>query len=395
MSILSKESILNIMIIDNTHDLKSLCNRFEKEKFITVDTEFIRERTYYAELCLIQVASPSEAWCIDPLAPDINLSPLVDLMKNQNVLKVFHAARQDIEIFYEWMKVVPTPLFDTQIGAMVCGFGDSASYQLLVSSFVKVNLDKTTRFTDWSHRPLAEKQIQYALSDVTYLVHVYEKIKDILHKKNRETWVSEEMVFLTDPRFYQVHLEEKWKKIKSHSTNPRFLAILREVCAWRENKAMQQNKPRKHILKDEALIEIAAMAPLALEQLQNLRSMNAGTAKHFGTEIIKAIQKGQACPDDKCPHAENKKLEQGNKNIVEILKLILSTVCEQEKVAPKIVANNTDLEMMALSDNATVPAMMGWRYDLFGKKAVDFKQGRLVVRFNPKSKKAEFIVSQI
>ncbi len=379
------------MMITTTSDLKDLCNRLKKKKFITVDTEFIREKTYHAVLCLIQVASDEEAHLIDPLSDTLDLTPLLKLMKNKKVLKVFHAARQDIEIFHDLMGCVPGPVFDTQIGAMVCGLGDSVSYQTLVSKFLKINLDKSSRFTDWAHRPLSEKQMKYALSDVTYLVQVYEKMAASLKETGRDKWVEEEMNHVVDPALYDIDPNETWKRIKRYSDHPRFLAYLRELAAWREIEAMAMDKPRKHILKDEALLEIAATAPQTKEDLAQLRCMTPGLMKNFGAGVMDALNKGRTCPDKKCPVVEKQtNVPEGRKNIVEILRLLLNLLSDREKVAAKIIATTQDLEKMAESDKSDVPAMKGWRYDLFGQAAIRFKHGQLAVRLNPKTNKIEF-----
>ncbi len=381
----------NFMMITTTKELTDLCRRLKKKDFIAVDTEFIREKTYYAVLCLIQVASEDEAWLIDPLSEQLNLDPLLKLLCSKKILKVFHAARQDIEIFYDLMGKVPTPVFDTQVGAMVCGLGESVSYQMLVADFLKINLDKSSRFTDWRHRPLSEKQEQYALSDVTYLVSVYQKMKERLEQTGRDKWVQEEMNRLVDPALYRVVPKEMWRRIKRHSDNPRFLAILREVAAWREEKAIMLNKPRKHVLKDEAILEIAATCPQSIEELAQLRSMNSGLIKSFGQDFLNAVQKGKDCPENACPRVEKRKnFPQGRKNIVDILRLLLNLVAEREKVAAKIIATTEDLERMAESNKADVPAMKGWRYVLFGRDAMSFKQGNMAVRFNSKTREIEF-----
>ncbi len=380
------------MMITKTKELKELVKRLKKKQFITVDTEFIREKTYHAVLCLIQIASSDEACLIDPLSEELDLSPLLKLMKNKKVLKVFHAARQDLEIFYDLMGCIPYPVFDTQIGAMVCGLGESVSYQTLVSKFLKINLDKSSRFTDWSHRPLSEKQKQYALFDVTYLVPVFEKMAEALKESGRDKWVDEEMKRLVDIHLYKVDPYESWKKIKRHSDNPRFLALLRELAAWREKKAIELDKPRRHFLKDEVLLEIAATAPQSLEELSQLRSITSGLLKNFGEEILKAVSKGKKLPDKKCPIVERpKSMPEGRRNLVEILKFLLNLLSDKEKVAAKIIATTEDLEKIAESDKADVPALKGWRYHLFGKYAIAFKQGKIALRLNPKTKKIEFI----
>lgn len=380
------------MVISDTQTLSSFCERLEQEPFITVDTEFIRERTYWPILCLIQVGAPDEAACIDPLAEGIDLAPLFKLLKNEKVLKVFHSARQDIEIFYHLAGFVPMPLFDTQVGAMVCGMGESVSYQTLVHKFLKTTLDKSTRFTDWSHRPLTPKQIEYALSDVTHLVPVYEKMRDRLNENGRTLWVQNEMNHLTNPALYEVKPEEMWLKIKRTTDNPLFVALLKELAAWREKMAQAIDKPRKYVLKDEALLEIAASKPQTPEALAELRTISSGFVKNNGAEIIGIIQSILALPVESLPKiAKIKPPSPVQKNIKEMLKVILTLVCEQAGVAPKIVASPSDLDEMAASDTADVLPMKGWRYDLFGKKALAFKAGQMAVCFNPKTHQMEFI----
>lgn len=379
------------MLIEKTEQLAALCARLKKKKFITIDTEFMRDFSYYPSLCLIQVASEDEAWCIDPLSPDLNLKPLLDVMKDTKVLKVFHGARQDLEIFFELMHDVPRPLFDTQIGAMVCGMGNTASYQSLVSQFLGLTLDKSNRFTDWSHRPLTESQITYALSDVTHLIDVYKQMMAHLKKIKRESWLAEDMAQLADPKNYIIDVEDAWVKLRKVSHSPRFSAVLRELAMWREQEAMAQNKPRRHILRDELLYELAASRPASLEDLKDTRTFGKKQLKHYGKEVIEAVARGMKCPENKCPVVPKKTpLSEGGRGVVKILDLLLTVVCANEKVASRLVALPEDIEAIVNSDKADVPAMKGWRYEIFGRQAIAFKKGKLGMRFIPKTKRVEF-----
>ena len=250
------------MMITTTKELTELCARFAKHPFVTVDTEFIREKTYYPQVCLIQLASPEEAVCVDPLSKDLDLKPLFDLFQNKQVIKVFHACRQDIEIFYHLSHQIPVPVFDTQVGAMVCGYGDNVSYQQLVNDFVGISLDKTMRVTDWSNRPLSEDQIQYALHDVTELRTVYTKMMERICAQNRLDWLTEEMADLVDPSTYEPDVDTLWKKVKVPLKKPLTLHIFAKLYAWRERAAQQKDRPKKHFMKDEALVELAIAAPV-------------------------------------------------------------------------------------------------------------------------------------
>lgn len=381
------------MMINTTDDLKELCKRLCKESFIAVDTEFIREHTFWPIPCLIQIASLKEAHCIDPQAKDMDMAPLFDLMQNPKVLKVFHAGRQDMEIFYQLMGKLPAPIFDTQIACTVCGLGDNASYQNLVSHFLKRSIDKSLRFTDWSHRPLTEKQTAYALSDVTHLVEAYVLIRKELDKTKRMEWIEPEMAHLSDESTYQYEPNEAWKRLRYTSATPRFLAIVRALCTWREEKAKRLNKPRKHILKDEVLMEIAALAPTSAEGLSSLRSVPKPLFKEAeAKQIIALIDEALKLPENQLPVLERgPKLSATQKNVREVLHLVLSIVSEDSGVSQRLLASSEDLDLLSITDNPDIPAMHGWRYELFGKKALAFKAGKLALSFNPKTHSMEFV----
>ncbi|MFV3074679.1 ribonuclease D [Niveispirillum fermenti] len=368
-------------LITTTEDLSAFIDRIRDADYVTVDTEFMREKTYWPQLCLVQVAGPDEAAAIDPLAPGIDLSPLFALMADPAVLKVFHAARQDLEIFVNLMGSVPAPLFDTQVAAMVCGFGDSVGYETLITKLTPARIDKSSRFTDWSHRPLTDRQLQYALSDVTYLRPAYEKIRAKLNRTGREAWLADEMGILTDPATYRTEPEDAWKRLKVRTEKPRFLAILKEVAAWREREAQRKNLPRNRVLRDEALMEIAAHAPGNVDDLGRTRGLGTGMAQgRYGTELLAAIKTAQAIPDSALPRPEPRvEPAPGIAPIVELLRVLLKMVCDDNDVASRLVANAADLEAIAGDDDADVPALRGWRRDVFGEAALRLKHGKLAL----------------
>jgi len=381
------------MMINTTNDLKELCERLSEEDFVAVDTEFIREHTFWPIVCLIQIASLKEAHCIDPLAKDMDMTPLFDLMSNEKVLKVFHAGRQDLEIFYQMMGHLPSPIFDTQVGCMVCGLGDNAAYQNLVSHYLKRNIDKSLRFTDWSHRPLTEKQMLYALSDVTHLAEAYVLMRKELNKSKRMPWIESEIARLLDESTYQYEPQDAWKRLRYTSAPPRFLGVVRALCAWREEKAKRLNRPRKHILKDEVLMEIAALAPTTKEGLGSLRSVPHPLFKDGEAQkILSIIADALKLPEDQLPVLERgPKLNATQKNIREVLYLVLAIVSEDTGVSQKLLISNEDLDWLSTTDTPDIPAMKGWRFKLFGKKALDFKHGKLALFFNPETNLMEFI----
>ncbi|HTQ33129.1 MAG TPA: ribonuclease D [Stellaceae bacterium] len=368
------------LITDSTA-LAAFCERQKGVEYIAVDTEFMRERTYWPILCLVQVAGPQEAAAIDALAPDIDLSPLLALLADPATLKLFHAARQDLEIFFHLSGAVPTPLFDTQIAAMVCGFGDSVSYETLVRKLAGAGLDKASRFTDWSHRPLTERQINYALGDVIHLRTVYERMQQRLAKNGRAAWFAEEMAALADATLYRTDPGEAWRRFKLRGrADSRFLAVLRALAAWRETAAQQRDLPRQRVLRDEALIEIASHAPRSIEALARTRGLAKGTAEgRLGKDILDAVAAGLADPDPPPAIAQKAQAPAGLGPLVELLRVLLKQRCEDFEVAQKLVASTDDLEAIAADDDAPVPALTGWRHDVFGADALALKHGQLAL----------------
>lgn len=380
-------------LITTTEALAAFCARLSTAEFVTVDTEFMREKTYWPQLCLVQVGGPDEAWCIDPLAEGIDLTPLHDLMRDTKILKVFHAARQDLEIFYNAMGSFPTPLFDTQVAAMVCGFGDSVGYETLAVKLAKASIDKSMRFTDWARRPLTDKQVRYALSDVTHLRVVYEKLARRLEKTGRAHWLSEEMAILTDPANYSVTPSEAWRRLKTRTKTPRFLGVVKELAAWREVEAQTRDVPRQRILRDETLLEIAAHAPTTAEQLERTRGFSRGQAEgKLGKAILEAVERGKVLPESDLPKPpERKDIPPGLGPITDLLKVLLKMRSEEHDVAAKLIASTDDLELIADDDEADVPALKGWRREIFGKDALDLKHGRLALCLSKDGKRVEAV----
>jgi ribonuclease D len=369
-------------VITETDELARFCERQKGAGFVTVDTEFMRERTYWPILCLVQVAGPEEAAAIDALAPGIDLSPLLGLMADPEILKVFHAARQDIEIFFNLSGAVPAPLFDTQIAAMVCGFGDAASYETLVAKLARATLDKSSRFTDWSHRPLTERQIRYALADVVHLRTVYEKLQQQLESNGRAGWFAEEMAELSNPDTYRSEPGEAWRRFRLRGrVDPRFFGVLRELAAWREVAARQRNLPRGRIMRDEAVLEIAAHAPRTIGALARTRSLGKGVAEgKLGGEILEAVQRGLAASAAvEPPTAPRTESPPGLGPLIELLRVLLKQRCDDHHVAQKLLASADDLEAIAADDDAPVKALTGWRREIFGDDALALKHGRLAL----------------
>lgn len=370
---------MTITPIADTNSLAAFCEKQNTAAFVTVDTEFVREKTYYPILCLVQVAGPDDAVVIDAMASDIDLSPLDELFKNTNVVKVLHASRQDNEIFFNLFGSVPNPIFDTQIAAMVCGFGDQVAYGTLIAKLVGVQLEKTSRFADWSRRPLTQKQLAYALSDVTHLRVAYEKLAVELETSGRAHWLNSEMDVLTDPDTYRMDPREAWRRIKSRTTNPKFLSVLREVAAWREAEAQRRDIPRNRLLRDDSLLDIAAHTPKTSQALSRTRGMPRGFAEgRMADGLLDAIETGVATkPEDQPQVPKRDRLPNGLGPLTDLLKTLLKLRCEEEKVAPKLIASADDLERIAASDNADVPALSGWRREVFGEQALALKQGKL------------------
>lgn len=368
-------------LITTTDALRQSCTRLAEQPFVTVDTEFMRETTYYPKLCLIQMAAPDGTGVlVDPLAPGIDLGPFIALMTDEGTVKVFHSARQDLEIIWLIGGILPHPFFDTQVAAMVCGYGDSVSYEQLVNDVAKAKIDKSSRFTDWSRRPLSEAQLTYALSDVTHLVKIYEVLVAELLRTDRGAWLDEEMAVLTSPETYRADPAQAWRRLSGRMRKPREIAVLMEVAAWRESEAQTRNVPRGRVLKDEAVIDIASAAPRSAEALGRLRTIPAGFERsRTGADIVAAVERGLARDTSAVRMPERVRRSGGNGAIVELLKVLLKAVCEAEGVAPKIIATVDDLEAVADDDDAEVPALQGWRRTLFGEKALALKQGRLAL----------------
>jgi ribonuclease D len=366
--------------ITTTRDLVAACARLARYPFVTVDTEFLRETTYYPLLCVAQIASADEAVVIDTLAPGLDLQPFFDLMVNEHVLKVFHAARQDIEIVWHMASRIPHPIFDTQVAAMVLGYGDSISYDQLVQRITGDSLDKSNRFTDWSRRPLSNAQLAYAISDVTHLRDVYLALAADLAQRGRSDWVGEEMEILTSPDTYRAEPENAWQRLKTRVRKPKELAVLVEIAAWREREAQTRDLPRGRVLRDDVLGDIAIQAPTSLERLSHVRSLPKGFERsRWGQDVIDTVQRGLARDPKTLPPLDRPKPVNANGATVELLKVLLRMTSEEYGVAAKIMATVDDLEQIAGDDDAEVPAMRGWRRELFGEKALALKHGRLTL----------------
>ena len=381
------------LFIQTTQELYQLCSRLQQYPFVTVDTEFIREKTYWPQLCLIQIACTDEAVCIDPLAKDIDLQPLFDLMQNKKVMKVFHAARQDIEIFYHLTGKTPFPVFDTQIAAMVCGFGESVSYQNLVQKLLGTELDKSMRFTDWARRPLSEKQIHYALADVTYLRDIYKKITDLLEETGRTHWVDEDVNFLLNPKTYENDSSLAWKRLKLNCTKPFYLALCQALAEYRENEAKRLNRPRKHILRDEILLEIAANAPENAEEMNKMRGLPNGFANgRMGKDILKIIAEIKDRDESTYPVLPKPyELPRSARSVSKMLRLLLMIKSAENDVAEKLIATPDELDLLAGEKNPDINALKSWRYQIFGKDALELKKGKIALCYNPKKHQIDLI----
>jgi ribonuclease D len=367
-------------IVNTTQDLKGLVAELTGAPYLALDTEFMRDQTYWPKLCLIQVASSGVEAIIDPLADGIDLAPFYELLKSPAVVKVLHAARQDIEIFHHQGGMIPDPLFDSQIAAMVCGFGDAASYETLCRKIAHVEIDKSSRFTDWSRRPLSQKQLDYAIGDVTHLRTIYEFLKRKLEQAGRADWVREEIAALQDPALYALHPEIAWKRLKPRTSNKRFLAMLATLAAWREREAQARDIPRGRVLKDDVLADIAVHAPTTAEKLGSLRSLPRGFERSkWGEAILAATARGLARDPKSLPRFERAKGVPNGAATVELLKVLLRMTSERHAVAAKVIATVDDLERIAANDQAQVAALRGWRRELFGEKALALKHGQLAL----------------
>ncbi|CAM5387855.1 ribonuclease D [Aquamicrobium terrae] len=372
-------------VITTQGDLDAAIAAFEKSDFVTVDTEFIRETTFWPILCLIQMAAPGVTALIDPLAPGIDLKPFFRLMANEAVTKVFHAARQDIEIIMHLGDLIPHPVFDTQIASMVCGFGDSVSYDQLVQKVTGARIDKSSRFTDWRHRPLSEKQLDYALADVTHLIDVYEYLRAELKRENRAHWLNEEMRVLTARETYVPHPEDAWKRLKMRLRKPQELAVVQSVAAWREREARERDVPRGRVLKDDAIYEIAQQAPSDAQALGRLRTTPKGWEKSSAAaSLLAAVNAALALPKESLPKLPKPfQPPEGTSAAAELLKVLLRIVAEKEGVAAKVLASSDDIDHIAAEgEKADVPALHGWRRAVFGETALRLVRGEIAIRFD-------------
>jgi ribonuclease D len=368
-------------LITRNEELADACARLATAPYVAVDTEFMREQTFWPKLCLVQIAADGAEVLIDSQAPGLDLTPLFDLMVNEKVLKVFHSARQDIEIVHHLAGVIPHPIFDTQVAAMVCGFGEAVSYSMLVKRLLNRNLDKTSRFTDWSRRPLSERQLTYAIGDVTHLRDLYPKLKGQLDQSERASWLNEEMAVLTDPATYELHPEQAWRRLKMRIKTPKALAVLMELAAWREREAQTQDVPRARILKDEALYDIASQTPRTQEDLGSLRTLHNGFARSMrGRAVLEAVARGlERDPKTIPPIERGEPMPPEAQAVVDLLRVLLKARAGSHGVAPKLIATSDELEEIARSDDTDVPVLRGWRKKLFGDDALALKRGELAL----------------
>jgi ribonuclease D len=368
-------------VITTTSQLADACAALARHAYVAIDTEFLREQTFWPELCLVQMAGPEQELIVDPLAPGIDLKPLFELMADARTLKVFHAGRQDIEIVYAKAGIIPHPIFDTQVAAMVCGFGEAVSYGNLVKRITGADVDKSTRFTDWSRRPLSEKQLRYALGDVTHLQKIYQHLRVELDGSGRETWLQEEMATLTDPKTYTFHPEDAWRRLKLRVKNRRALAALVELAAWRERQAQSQNVPRARVLRDEALYDIANHAPTDTAKLGELRTLSEGFSRSSrAREIVEAVKRGLARDPKTLPVLRSSNgLTAEATALVDLLRVLLKAAAARNRVAPRLIADMDDLERIAVEGEPDVAALRGWRRDLFGEDALRLKRGEIAL----------------
>ncbi len=367
--------------ITTTAELAAFCDKIKGQPFVAVDTEFMRETTYWPKLCLIQAAAPSAEACIDPLSEEMDLGPFLEIMRDETILKVFHAARQDVEIFNN-LQAMPKPLFDTQVAGMAAGFGEQIAYDALVRQMLKIELDKSSRFTDWARRPLSDNQLTYALADVTHLAALYPMLRERLEKEGRLGWVTDEMADLTSPANYDVEPENAWKRLRPRRHTAKYLAVYKAVAAWRERTAQLRDQPRGRILKDEAIDEIATQAPTDADGLDRLRSVPKGfSGSRFGPDLVAAIREALRDPEAYAPVIEKTRMPASPAAgaVVELLKVLLKARAEEAGVASKLIATVSDLEQIANDDRADVGALKGWRFEAFGEDALRLKRGELAL----------------
>ncbi len=366
-------------LIADSAGVAALCERLRTTEFVTVDTEFMRETTFWSKVCLIQLAGPDEAAAIDPRAAGIDLKPLFELLADERVLKVMHSGRQDVEIFFHMAGQVPHPLFDTQVAAMVCGFGDQVGYETLIKKLTGHALDKSLRFTDWSIRPLGERHLAYALADVIHLRQAYEKLRDHLQRSGHAHWLEEEVAILTDPATYRIDPARSWRRLKPRSEDRRYLAILQAVAAWREYEALERDIPRGRVLRDESLSEIAAHPPADVADLARLRGVSQGFAKgRMAERLLRAVAKGKDMPLDDAPKPMRGRAQRSGGAITELLKVLLKYQCAEQHVAQRLVASSDDIERLAAGEE-DVRALSGWRREVFGANALRLMRGEVAL----------------
>ena len=372
-------------IVESNIALEKNLKLVENEEYISIDTEFIRDNTYFSKLCLIQVASKSHSFIIDPLKEDVNLDSFRKILKKNSIIKIFHSGRQDMEIFYHLFGELPKPIYDTQIAAMVCGFGDQVSYENLVHTLLNIKIDKSSRISNWSFRPLTEKQIIYALSDVTHLVRIYEKLKNQISNGNRSLWIEDEMKSLTEINNYKINPSEAWMRIKIKSTKREYLNRVKFLAEWRENVSIKSNIPRNRIMRDDTLLDLASINPKSNEDFKRIRSFNIDRDAKKINQISEILNKAQAVPEKLWP--ENKYIKKNKVKsfaILELLKVLIKHVSEEQKVAQKLIAKQDELELMAEGKLECLKVLEGWRYKVFGKLALELIEGKISLKIKNK-----------
>ena len=369
-------------LIKTNKELKEACKTLSKAKFITIDTEFIREKTYWSQLCLIQVCAGELELIIDPLEEEIDLTPFIKILNKKSILKILHSGRQDIEIFYKISGKIPYPIFDTQIAAMVCGFGDSVGYEKLVDKVLRKKIDKSSRFSNWAKRPLTKKQLNYAIGDVTHLYEIYPILNDTLKEKKRTKWLDEELKILTSESTYDTNPKQAYKRLKIRGYDVKTRGVTFQLARWREEKAQKNDIPRGRVLRDDIIYELASMKPKSINEIMSLRSFENGLRLKEGriNEIQEQILIGLSLNNDSIPELpERRKLPHGTNSRVSLLKILLNSISEESGVAQKLIASTRDLEDLIADDSADIKTLKGWRFDLFGKRALDFKNGKVAI----------------
>ena len=366
-------------LIKDTETLRTLCDALSAEEFIAIDTEFLRENTYYSQLCLIQVAAGDSIAAIDPLAPGIDLTPLFEVLKNEAIMKVFHAGRQDLEIFFTLMNCLPAPIYDTQIAAMVCGYGEQVGYDRLVKGVLDIILDKGPRFTDWAQRPLSDRQLRYALDDVIHLASIYPIIRDEIETANRTDWVVEEINNLANPAIYQIDPMDAWMKVKQRGNKPMNLNRLRYLAAWREEEARRSNMPKSRLIKDETLLALADVNPSNKAGFDRIRGFPGGASSKLVEPALKILKKANDVPRDDWPKVSREYRTPPPQAAADLLRVLLKHCAEDAGVAPRLIASSDELDRIALGERDGVNALTGWRGQLFGKDAIDLAEGRIAL----------------